>query len=121
MRSCPDTRDERGAGTVLAGSFLALLLVVGAAIAALGGLLRANRQAQAAADLGALAGASALQRGDQACAAAARLVAANQARSTECEIRGTDVVVRAEVRVSAWWGVVATPSAQARAGPGGPP
>ena len=117
-RSC---RGERGGATVLVAAMSGVLLFVTVGLAAAGGLVTAQRRAQAAADLAALAGASALAAASgptDACAAAGRVAAANAAGLDACtpdgravrvtvSVPGPDVPWR-EVRVSA----------EARAGPG---
>jgi secretion/DNA translocation related TadE-like protein len=116
-----EARDESGAATVLVVAMAGVLLFVMSGLAAAGGLVTAQRRAQAAADLAALAGASALaglSEAVDACAAAARVAGANAAALDACtaddrtvrvtvSVGGPDVPWR-EVRVSA----------EARAGPG---
>ena len=92
-----------------------VLMFVMLALAAAGGLVAAQRRAQAAADLTALGGATDLAA---ACTAAAGVAAANAALLESCEVTGTDVTVTVSVpgpRVP--WRSVRV-SAQARAGPG---
>ena len=69
-------RPEDGGATVLVVAMAGLLMFVMTGLAAAGGLVTAQRRAQAAADLAALAGASAL---DDACARAGEVAAANAA------------------------------------------
>ena len=111
-------RRERGAASLLVVTCLALLLTVGAALGEVAALFRAHRSAQSAADLAALAGAAAGQRGDDACAAADRLASSNRAALLTCRMAGDDVVVRVEVAGPRWLGQSADPVAEARAGPG---
>ncbi len=115
MRS--SRRDECGAATVLVLAFLGLLLFVGAALGVVGALVRAHRAAQSAADLAALAGAAALARGDDPCAAATSVAAANGAVAVSCAPDGRDVRVTAEVAGPRWLGQAADLTAEARAGP----
>lgn len=110
-------RDERGAATVLVLAFLGLLLLVGAALGVVGAIVRAHRAAESAADLAALAGASALARGEDPCAAAASVAAANGAAVVSCAPDGRDVRVTAEVAGPHWLGQTADLTADARAGP----
>jgi len=110
-------REERGAATVLVLTFLGLLLFVGAALGVVGALVRAHRAAQSAADLAALAGATALARGEDPCAAAASVAAANGAALAACAPDGRDVRVTAEVGGPRWLGQTADLTAEARAGP----
>jgi secretion/DNA translocation related TadE-like protein len=109
--------DERGAATVLVVAILGLLLFVGAALGAVGALVRAHRSAQSAADLAALAGAAALARGEDPCPAAAAVAAANGATTTSCAPDGREVRVAVEVSGPRWLGQGADPTAEARAGP----
>ena len=109
-------RGERGAATILVVAMAGVLMFVMTGLAAAGGLVTAQRRAQAAADLAALAGASRL---DDACAArprgrggqrgGARLVPGRgegrQGRGVGCRDRS---VPWRDVRVTA----------EARAGPG---
>ena len=85
--------DERGAATPMVVACLSLLLALGAALGVVAAMVRDHRVAQSAADLAALAGAAALQRGDDACAAAGSVAAANGARLAGCHAEGSDVVV----------------------------
>ena len=109
--------DERGAVTVFAVSCLAVLLLIGSALGVVAAMVRAHRAAQSAADLGALAAASALARGRDPCGSAAGIVAANDAALTSCEIRGRDALVTVEVEGPKWLGQTADLTARARAGP----
>ena len=108
---------QRGSATVLAVAMLVLLGVVAAVAVGLGGLLVAKRQAAAAADLAALAGAAALQRGEVGCDAAAATATANQAQVVNCRQDGDVVDLEVSVRASSLPGVEVV-SARARAGPG---
>lgn len=108
-------RSERGAATVLVISFSAVLVVVGAACAVVGGLVIDHRRAQNAADLAALAGARSLADGQDACAAAADVATRNDATLTGCTIAGDDVRVR--VGVEPTWSLRRPITAEARSGP----
>lgn len=114
------TRDERGAITVFAVACLAVLLLLGAALGVVAAMVRAHRAAQSAADLGALAAASALVRGRDPCGAAGGIAAANGAELLTCEIRGRAVRVTVEVAGPRWLGQTGDLTAEARAGPVGP-
>lgn len=111
-------RDEHGAATVVAVACLAVLLLLGSALGVVVAMVRAHRAAQAAADLGALAGASALARGRDPCATAAGVVSANHADLVVCTPQGQDVLVTVEVAGPRWLGQAADLTAEARAGPG---
>lgn len=97
---------------------VSILLTLGAALGAVGGLLRAHRSAQAAADLAALAGAQSQQRGGRACVTAAALARANGAVLVECQLIGDVVTVEVQTSGPHWLGLDADPTAEARAGPG---
>ena len=121
VRSGGGTRGERGGATVLVVAMAGVLMFVMVGLAAAGGLVTAQRRAQAAADLAALAAASALadvSGPTDACAAADRVAGRNAAVLDACapdgrairvtvSVAGPDVPWR-EVRVTA----------EARAGPG---
>ena len=107
-------RSELGGATVLIVAMAGVLMFVMTGLAAAGGLVTAQRRAQAAADLAALAGAS---RPDDACARAGEVAAANAAVMEACRLDGADVTVEVSVagpRVP-WRDVRVT--AEARAGP----
>jgi secretion/DNA translocation related TadE-like protein len=115
-----EARGESGAATVLVVAMAGVLMFVMVGLAAAGGLVTAQRRAQAAADLAALAGASALASisDADACAAAARVAGANAAALEVCSPDGR--TVRVTVSVDGpdvpWREVRVT--AEARAGPG---
>ena len=113
-------RTERGSAAVLAVVILGVLTTVGVLLSVVGGAVVAQRRVESAADLGALAGASAAQRGDDACAAARSVAAANQARVTACSVGGAtgdEVTVRTERRTQGLLGLSFRVSSRARAGP----
>lgn len=113
-RCRPRSRDDRGAATVVAAAAVAVLLFVTAAGVYLGSVVAARHRAQAAADLGALAGAAALPQGvSVACARATSVVRQMRVRAVECVVQDLDVVVSVEVAVPA----VGVARAAARAGP----
>ena len=109
--------DERGAVTVFAVACLAVLLLIGSALGVVAAMVRAHRSAQAAADLAALAAASAVARGRDPCGSAAQIAAANGAELQSCEIDGQDAVVTVEVTGPRWLGQEGDLTAEARAGP----
>jgi secretion/DNA translocation related TadE-like protein len=111
------SRDQRGAASLMAVAMLAVLLLLGAALGVVAAMVRAHRVAQSAADLAALAGATGLQEGGEACPAAARIADANQAAVTSCLVQGEEVVVEVSVDGPRWLGQQGDLSAQARAGP----
>jgi secretion/DNA translocation related TadE-like protein len=111
-------RSEQGAATVLVVALAGLLLVVGLAVLGVGAVVVAHRGAQSAADLAALAGAQAAVGGDDGCAAAGSVAAANQADLTACERLGSDVLVQVSRTVRPGFGLSLELTARARAGPG---
>lgn len=111
-------RGQRGAASLLATACVGVLLLVGAALAVVGAMVADHRRAQAAADLAALSGATALQRGRDACAEAGRVAAANEASVERCRVAGQDVVVSVRVTGPRWLGQQADLEGRARAGPG---
>ncbi len=110
-------RDERGSATLLVLAMAGVLLLVGAALGVVVAMVRAHRAAESAADLAALAGAQALQRGGDPCGRAAEIARANDARLSACSSRGSVVTVRVIVAGPHWLGQSADLSAEARAGP----
>lgn len=112
------TRGERGAATVLVTAVLGVLTLVGAALGVVAGLVVAHRAAQSAADLAALAGATAVAHSGDGCAAARRVASANEADLTGCAVLGRDVRVSVMVAGPRWLGQRGDLVAQARAGPG---
>lgn len=98
-------------------TMVAAVLVVTAGLLHLGGAVADRHRAQTAADLAALAAASASGGAD--CAAADRVGRANGAQTVECAPWHGDVVVRVEVSIAGWLrGLGLGPAtAIARAGP----
>jgi len=109
-------RDESGAVVVVAIGLVALLVVVALICAGCAAIVVAHRRAQVAADLGSLAGAAALQRGAEPCAAAARIAARQAASLRTCAVDGQSVLVTASVALAVPLTDGAV-SARARAGP----
>ena len=107
-------RPEHGGATVLVVVMAGVLLAVTGGLAAVGGLVTAQRRAQAAADLAALAAATS---GD-ACAEAARTASANDATLVGCQVAGQEVTVVVAVPGPAVPGRTVRVTAEARAGPG---
>ncbi|MGW6536792.1 Rv3654c family TadE-like protein [Streptomyces sp. NPDC055051] len=92
------------------------LCVVFGAVLALGQAVAARHRAGGAADLAALAAADrALWGGPQACAAAARVAAAQRAEVVRCVVTGAEAEVTARVVSGPW-----APTFRARAGPAQP-
>lgn len=108
-------RSESGSATVLVVAMAGVLMFVMVGLSAVGGLVTAQRRAQAAADLAALGGAAAP---DDACSAAGRIAAANAAVLDGCEVAGSEVTVVVSVAGPHLPGRRVRVSAEARAGPG---
>lgn len=111
------TCGERGAATVLTLAMAGVLLFVTSALGVIGGIVVTQRRSQAAADLAALAGATALQEGAAACSAAATVARANEARLVRCTVSGQEVRVLVESPGPRAVGRSFDLSAEARAGP----
>jgi secretion/DNA translocation related TadE-like protein len=111
-------RDDRGAATLLTLAMAGVLLFVTAALGVVGGLVVAQRGSQAAADLAALAGASAIQQQRDACAAASEVATANGGRLVDCAVSGQEVLVQVRVAGPAPAGRSFHLTARSRAGPG---
>lgn len=94
-----------------------LLLLLGSALGVVAALVVAHRSAQAAADLAAVAGATALQRGRDPCLIAGEVAAGNGASLTTCVVTGRDVLVDVTVAGPRWLGQDADLVGRARAGP----
>lgn len=109
--------DDKGAMTVTTAFAVAAVLAVAVAVLLVGRAAVATHSARSAADLSALAGAHALRGGQDACAVAGGIAAANGAALAVCTVDGLDVVTRAEVRVDLGLLGAHTASAVARAGP----
>lgn len=102
----------------LAGLVLTLTILAGG----LGRLLVDHRRAAGAADLAALAGASALQVGQDGCSAAAQVARRNGAELVSCSVSGDQVKVLAVVEVTGMSGLLrlldrVSVEAEALAGP----
>jgi secretion/DNA translocation related TadE-like protein len=108
---------EDGSATVLVTPLLGVLTVVTVLLGVVGGALATLRRAESAADLAALAGAAAAVRGDDGCAAAARVAARNQVDLGSCVAVGTEVRVVVTTRTAPLLGRTFDVRARARAGP----
>lgn len=113
----PRPGGEAGAATVLVLAMMGLLCFVMVGLAAGVGVVGAQRLAQSAADLAALAGAQALADGSDGCGAAAEVAAANGTALTECLVTGRQVRVSVQVPNARWLGREVQVVAEARAGP----
>jgi secretion/DNA translocation related TadE-like protein len=113
---------ERGSGTVLILGVVAATLLLAVGIAALGAAQNARGAAQAAADLGALAGATTLRDGFDPCGTAGATVTRNGAELASCEVLGGGVVRVVATRAAVGpggelAGALGEARASARAGP----
>ncbi|HSE72700.1 MAG TPA: Rv3654c family TadE-like protein [Nocardioidaceae bacterium] len=111
------TRPEQGSVTPYAVMAVAVLTAVAMVAAAVAGVVVGQRRSAAAADLAALAGAAALQRGEAACPAAGDVASANGASMRACDPVGEEVGVEVEMEVRTLLGLTWTASDEARAGP----
>jgi secretion/DNA translocation related TadE-like protein len=108
---------ERGSATVYAIVFVALLATVTVVATVVAAVLVGQRRAAAAADLSALAGAAAVQHGDEGCAAARRIAEQNDADLVECVESGGVVTVEVRHVVRSVLRSDVDVRARARAGP----
>ena len=98
-------RDDRGASTVLLLSVVAVVLALTVGGLVLVSVVVASHHARLAADLGSLAGASAIQDGlspAQACGVAQQVAHANGAAPQGCTVTGEDLDLRVTVRAALW-------------------
>jgi secretion/DNA translocation related TadE-like protein len=110
-------RGQAGAATLLAVAMAGVLMVVGAALAVVGAMVVAHRQAQGSADLAALAGATAAARGEDPCRAARDVARLNAGTVIACAVEGGTVTVEVRVPGPRWLGQESDLDAWARAGP----
>ncbi len=108
---------ERGAASVLALVLIGALTSATLAAVLLGGLVLGQRRAAAAADLAALAGATAAQQGRPGCTAAGRVAVANGTRLTSCSEQGETIVVDVVADAGSVLGSQIRVPGRARAGP----
>lgn len=108
---------ELGSASVLGVQVIAMLAVVTLVCCGAAALVAAHRRAQTAADLGALAGATAIQQGAAACPAVARVVVGNHARLRACVVTGQTVQISVLVRTPVLMGHSRDLTSAARAGP----
>lgn len=114
---CDRTADA-GIATLWGLAIMGILLLLAAVSAGVVSLIGARHQAEAAADLAALAGAQAAVDGEDACEAARRIAAANDGLLTRCRVAGQIVDVRVDVEGPPLLGTTWTLTGRARAGPG---
>ena len=108
---------QHGSAAVFATVLVAVLVVVTVFVTAVGGAVVDRRRVASAADLAALAGASALQVGNDGCAAARSNARRNGVQVASCVVVGQDVTVLTRRRTRPVLGRRFTVHASARAGP----
>lgn len=90
--------DERGYATVMSAGIIAAVVALALVVAAMVSRTADTHRAQVAADLAAVAGATALHTGGgDACATARDTTVLNGAELDDCTIAGADVIVSATV------------------------
>jgi secretion/DNA translocation related TadE-like protein len=116
----PRRAEERGSGTVLGSAVIAVLVTATVLVAVLCGVLVQQRRLESAADLAALAGATALQQGKDGCRAALVAAHRNGGSLVACVTEGETVTVTAgqDTPLLFGWPVQ---RARARAGPSSVP
>lgn len=110
-------RDEWGAGTVLGLTMAAVVLFMAFAVAGATAVVTTHRVAQSAADLAALAGANALQQGEDPCGHAGKVARANRATLRSCAVEGWTVSVSVTTSGATVLGRRVEQAARGRAGP----
>lgn len=111
-------RDERGVAVVLAITAISALTALALVCGGVTATVVAHRQLQSAADLAALAGASALRDGVAPCSAAQHIAESNRVQLTSCAVEGNAVRLEVRVRLVPVLGSREL-TARARAGPTG--
>lgn len=112
-------KGEHGVGVVLVLALVGALTFTAAVAVAATAVVVGHRRAQSAADLAALAAATALRDGGDPCAAAAEVAEGNGAEVEGCEVVGATVAVVARARLPDALGDRWV-RARARAGPSAP-
>ena len=112
-------RNQHGVATVFGLAMIALLVFVAAVGVGVNALITAHRGAQGAADLAALAGASAQVDGRDPCGVAAHIASANHAQLTSCTLGSASVAVQVSVKTMRLFGESHQLRARARAGQAG--
>lgn len=108
---------ETGSATMWLTPMVAIIGVVTLVLAHVGAALVERRQAQSAADLAALAGAAALQHGQDGCARAAAIAGRNEADLAGCAVSGWRITLRVRRHLELPVLGVVPVTARARAGP----
>ncbi len=111
-------RGDRGTATAWTVPFIGVLALLTVLLAGVGAALVTVRRTQSAADLAALAGATAYAAGREACAEVARVADRNGTRLDSCVVlHGGDVKVVVSASVRGPWPDVLEVRGRARAGP----
>jgi len=106
-----------GSTTVHAITLICVLTTAAMLAAAGAGLVAGHRRAASAADLSALAGATAIQQGESGCVVAGQLARANGTQLTDCHPDGDLLTVEVAVKVDSAFSMSFTLRSKARAGP----
>jgi len=110
-------RLEAGSTTVHAIVLICVLTTTAMLAAAGAGLVAGHRRAASAADLAALAGASAIQQGESGCTVAGEVARANDTQMISCHPDGDVLTVEVAVEVDSAFSRSFTLRGRARAGP----
>ena len=117
MQRRPAVGAETGSASMWLIPMIAVIGVVTLVLAHVGAALVERREAQSAADLAAVAGAAALQRGEDGCARAAAIAGRNEAELVGCAVSGSRITVRVRRHVEVPILGELPVTARARAGP----
>lgn len=96
---------------------MAVCCLVTFAVLLVSSVVARQHRVDAAADLGALAGADALLGGEDACSRAADIAHANGSVLSNCAVRGDEVLVTMRMELDLPFGWLGHVESQARAGP----
>lgn len=114
----PTHRDDTGIATMWAVCWMAVCLTVAWVALVVAAAVAQQHQVDGAADLASVSAAARLQRGGDACSAAARVAAANGVVLSRCLVDGEDVVVAVRELLRLPLGIRRWVEGEARAGPG---
>jgi secretion/DNA translocation related TadE-like protein len=110
-------RGQGGIATVWGIAWIFVCLTIGWVGVIAVGVVAAQHHLDAAADLSSISAAAQLQRGKDACTAAARIAADNRADLSGCRVDRDDVVVTVDRLISLPFGLHGHLTSSARAGP----
>ena len=110
-------RSEIGVATVWAAAWIFVCVMLGWLSMLAAAVVAAQHHLDGAADLSSLSAAARLQRGGDACAAAARIAEANSVTLSRCAREGADVVVTVTDAIRLPFSVDGSLTSTARAGP----